>query len=109
MDHDDDHTHHVAMSTYYAVFAFLMVMLFLTVGAWYVDEHYFPLGAWSIPIAVGIAAVKAAAIVWIFMHLKFSSKLVQIFACTGLVFMGIMFVLTFNDYFTRGWVPIAGR
>ena len=97
------------MGTYYAVFAFLMVMLFLTVGAWWIDEYKFPLGAWSIPIAVGIAVVKAVAIVLIFMHVKFSSKLVQIFACTGIVFMGIMFVLTFNDYLTRGWVPIAGR
>lgn len=108
-DHGDEHTHHVSMGTYYKVFAFLMVMLFVTVGAWYIDEHMIPLGSWSIPIAVAIATIKAMAIVWIFMHLKFSSKLVQIFACTGIVFMGIMFVLTFNDYFTRGWVPIAGR
>ena len=108
-DHLDEHTHHVAMGTYYLVFAFLMVMLMLTVGAWWIDEYKFPLGSWSIPIAVGIAIVKAVAIVLIFMHVKFSSRLVQIFACTGIVFMGIMFVLTFNDYFTRGWVPIAGR
>ncbi len=108
-DHLDEHTHHVSMTTYYKVFGFLMVMLFVTVGAWYVDEYYFSLGSWSIPIAVAIATVKAVAIVLLFMHVKFSSKLVQIFACTGLVFMGIMFVLTFNDYFTRGWVPIAGR
>lgn len=108
-DHLDEHTHHVSMGTYYAVFAFLMVMLMLTVGAWWIDEYKFPLGHWSIPIAVGIAAIKSIAIVLIFMHVKFSSRLVQIFACTGIVFMGIMFVLTFNDYFTRGWVPIAGR
>ena len=108
-DHLDEHTHHVSMATYYKVFAFLMVMLFVTVGAWYIDDRVFPLGAWSIPIAVAIATAKAIAIVMIFMHVKFSSKLVQIFACTGIVFMGIMFVLTFNDYFTRGWVPIAGR
>ena len=108
-DHGDEHTHHIAMSTYYLVFGFLMVMLCLTVGAWYIDEHVMPLGSWSIPIALAIATIKALAIVWIFMHVKFSSKLVQIFACTGIVFMGIMFVLTFNDYLTRGWVPIAGR
>ena len=98
------------MATYYKVFGFLMVMLLVTVGAWWIDEeNIVALGSWSIPIAVSIAVVKAIAIVLIFMHVKFSSKLVQIFACTGLVFMGIMFVLTFNDYFTRGWVPIAGR
>lgn len=108
-DHLDEHTHHVPMVTYYAVFAFLIFMLLVTVGAWYVDQHMFSLGRWSVPIAIAIAVAKATAIVLIFMHVKFSSKLVQIFACTGLVFVGIMFLLTMNDYLTRGWVPIAGR
>lgn len=109
MDHADEHTHHVPMATYFAVFAFLIVMLFLTVGAWYVDQHMFSLGRLSVPIALAIAVAKAAAIALIFMHVKFSSRLVQIFACTGLVFVGIMFLLSFNDYLTRGWVPIGGR
>ncbi|HEX9998125.1 MAG TPA: cytochrome C oxidase subunit IV family protein [Abditibacterium sp.] len=108
-DHGDDHTHHVPMSSYYKVFAALMFLLFLTVGAWWVDQHMFPLGAWSTPIAMAIAIAKALAVVLIFMHVKFSSRLVQIFACTGIVFVGIMFLLTFNDYFTRGWTPLAGR
>lgn len=108
-DHGDDHTHHVSMAEYYKVFAFLMVMLFLTVAAWYIDQHVYALGALSVPIALIIAFAKAAAIVLIFMHVKFSSKLVQIFACTGIVFVGIMFMLTFNDFMTRGWTPIAGH
>ena len=107
-DHADDHTHHVPMSAYYTVFAFLMVMLLLTVGAWYVDQHVFSLGHWSVPIAMGIAIAKALSIVLIFMHVKFSSRLVQIFACTGIAFAFIMFVLTFNDYGTRSWVPMSG-
>ncbi|RYG61076.1 oxidase [bacterium] len=109
VDHQDDHTHHVPMSKYYAVFTFLMVMLGFTVGAWYIDQHVYALGALSVPIALAIAFAKAAAIVLIFMHVKFSSRLVQAFACTGLVFVGIMFMLTFNDYMTRGWLPIAGQ
>ncbi len=108
-DHNDDHTHHVPLVLYYKVFAFLMVMLMLTVAAWYVDQHVFALGAWSVPIALVIAFVKAAAIVMIFMHVKFSSKLVQIFACTGIVFVAIMFMLTFNDFLTRGWLPAPGQ
>lgn len=108
-DHGDDHTHHVPLSLYYKVFAFLMVMLMLTVAAWYIDQHVFSLGAWSVPIALAIAFAKAAAIVLIFMHVKFSSKLVQIFACTGIVFVAIMFMLTMNDFMTRGWTPLAGH
>ena len=107
-DHADDHTHHVPMKTYYIVFAFLIVMLFVTVGAWYVDQKVVSLGAWSNPLAMAIAISKAVAIVLIFMHVKYSSRLVQIFACTGIAFAFIMFVLTFNDYGTRHWVPMSG-
>jgi cytochrome c oxidase subunit 4 len=108
-DHGDDHTHHVPMSSYYMVFGLLMVLLFITVGAWYVDQHLFSLGRFSTPVAMAIAVAKAAAIVLIFMHVKFSSRLVQIFACTGIIFVGVMFLLTFNDYGTRGWTPIPGQ
>jgi len=107
-DHDDDHTHHVGMKTYYIVFALLMVLLFLTVGAWYIDQHLFSLGKFSTPIAMAIAVAKAVAIVLFFMHIKFSSRLVQVFSCMGVAFMSIMFLLTFNDYGTRPWLPNAG-
>lgn len=106
-DHGDDHTHHVPMSQYYMVFGFLMIMLFITVAAWWVDQGPLPLGRLSVWIALAIAVSKAAAIVLIFMHVKWSSRLVQIFACTGLVFAGIMFLMTFNDYGTRDWLPAA--
>jgi cytochrome c oxidase subunit 4 len=110
VDHSDDeeHEHHIPMSTYYKVFSFLMFMLLLTIGAWYIDQHVYLLGFWSVPIALAIAIAKAASIVMIFMHVKFSSKLVQMFACIGIVFVSILFTLTFNDYFTRAWLPIAG-
>lgn len=96
------------MSTYYVIFALLMFLLFITVGAWYIDQHYYPLGKLSTPIAMAIAVAKAVAIVLFFMHVKFSSRLVQIFACTGVAFASIMFLLTFNDYGTRDWLPVPG-
>ena len=101
VDHSDDHPHHVPMVQYYMVFALLMVLLFITVGAWWVDQFVFPLGRWSTPIALAIAFAKAFAIVTIFMHVKFSSRLVQIFACTGMFFVCVMFLMTFNDYLSR--------
>lgn len=111
-DHGDDHTHHVSMMTYYKVFGFLMVFLLLTVFAFFLDKGLFGFpgfGFWSAPIALAIAFAKAMAVVLIFMHVKFSSKLVQIFASTGLIFVGILFLLTMNDYWTRAWIPVAGQ
>ncbi|BCM89220.1 hypothetical protein IAD21_01064 [Abditibacteriota bacterium] len=100
-EHEEDHVHHVAMSTYYVIFALLMVLLFITVGAWYIDQHLFSLGHFSTPIAMAIAVAKAVAIVLFFMHVKFASRLVQIFACTGVAFVSIMFLLTLQDYVAR--------
>lgn len=92
----EDHPFHVPMLTYYIVFGILIVALLATVGAAKVE-----MGHLNAPIALIIAFIKAGAIVLIFMHAKFSSKLVQLFACTGMVFASIMFLLTFNDYMTR--------
>lgn len=107
-DHEDDHTHHVGMKTYLTIFTLLIVLLLVTVGAWYIDQHVHSLGQFSTPIAMAIAAAKAVVIVLFFMHVKFSSRLVQIFSCTGIAFISIMFLLTFNDYGTRPWLPNAG-
>jgi len=107
-DHDDEHTHQVGMKTYYLIFSFLIVMLFVTVGAWYVDQHLYSLGRFSTPVAMAIAVAKAVAIVLFFMHIKYSSRLVQTFSCMGIAFLAIMFLLTFNDFGTRPWLPNAG-
>ncbi len=107
-DHSDNHVEHVSMNTYYLIFAALMFLLLITVGAWYFDQHIRPLGHFSPVLAMAIAVAKAVLIVLFFMHVKFASKLVQIFACTGIAFVAIMFLLTFNDFVTRDWLPVPG-
>jgi cytochrome c oxidase subunit 4 len=102
--HADSEHHIVPLSTYYKVFAALMVLLFITVAAARVE-----LGVFNVPIAVGIAVVKAVLIILFFMHVKYSSKLVWVFSGAAFVFVGIMFALTLSDYFTRGWIGTVGR
>ncbi len=96
------------MKTYLSIFTLLIVLLLVTVGAWYIDQHVRSLGHFSTPIAMAIAVAKAVVIVLFFMHVKFSSRLVQIFSCTGIAFISILFLLCFNDYGTRPWLPMAG-
>lgn len=106
--HDEDHAdagHHIIpTSTYYKVFAALMVLLVLTVAAAEVD-----LGSLNVVIAVFIAVVKAVLIILYFMHVRYSSKLVWVFAGAAFVFVFIMFGLTLNDYVTRGWLDVPGK
>jgi cytochrome c oxidase subunit 4 len=103
-DQRDDHHHIVTPATYVKAILALMVLLIVTVLAARVE-----MGILNVPIALAIATTKAVVIMMYFMHLKFSSKLVWIFAGVAFVFVGIMFALTMSDYFTRDWLANPGH
>jgi cytochrome c oxidase subunit 4 len=96
--HGEAHGEHhvVPISTYALVFAALMVLLVITLVAAAYD-----LGEWNLVIAITIAVLKALLIVLYFMHLRWSSYLVRIFAGAALFWLAILFVLTLQDYFSR--------
>lgn len=96
----DDHTHHVmSVGTYLAVFAALLILLAITVGVSFLD-----LGVFSRIVAVTIAAIKAGLIFTYFMHLRYSQRLVWVFAGIGFSWFVLMFVITMGDYIARGGV-----
>ncbi len=76
----------------------LMVLLGLTAGAAEVK-----LGAWQMPVALLIAAVKTALVFLVFMQLRYQRGLVRVFAVAGFFWLAIIGVLTFTDYLTRAW------
>ena len=96
--------HHVSEKTYYIVFAALMALLVVTVGAAQID-----FGPLNIAIALTIAIIKAVMIILYFMHVRYSSRLVWLFAGAGFFWLVIMIGITFADYLTRAWLPAAGR
>ena len=71
----------------------------ISVGVAYLD-----LGLWRIVLAVTIAAVKALLVILYFMHARYSSRLIWLFAGVGFAWLGIMIVLTMSDYLSRGWL-----
>jgi cytochrome c oxidase subunit 4 len=78
-----------------------MVLLVITLAAAAID-----LGPWNIVIAMTIAVVKAALVVLYFMHVRYSSSLVQFFAGATFFWLLILFVLTLSDYFSRNWAAV---
>jgi cytochrome c oxidase subunit 4 len=88
---------HPQPRTYITVFVLLLLLLGTTVGI-----AQFELGRWGFPAAAGVATIKAALIVLYFMHVRYSSPLIWLFAASGLVWLAILFGLTMNDYLTRG-------
>jgi len=85
---------------YYAVFAALIIGTALTVAVAFVD-----LGALNNVVMLGIAITKATLVVLYFMHVRWSSRLTWVVAASGFFWLLILFGLTMQDYFTRGWVP----
>jgi cytochrome c oxidase subunit 4 len=86
------------VKTYLAVFGALLALTGATVGAAFLD-----LGFLNTLTALGIAGLKASLVVLFFMHVRHSSGLVRLFAAAGFFWVGLMLVITFSDYLTRGW------
>lgn len=90
--------HIVSIKTNLIVFAALLVLLILTVGA-----HLVELGVFSLIIALTIAIVKAVLIMLYFMHVRFSSRLTWVFAGAAFLWLAIL-LTTLGDYITRAWL-----
>ena len=86
----------ISRKTYFLVFAALLVLLAATVGIREID-----LGFGNIVAAMTIACIKALLVGLFFMHLRYSSKMVLVFAGAGLLWLVILIVLTFSDYLSR--------
>lgn len=98
------HPHIVPIRLYLAIFLALMAGTALTVWVAYQN-----LGWLNTPIALTIAVCKATLVVLYFMHVRWSSKLVWVFAAAGFLWLLLLFVFTFSDYMTRSWMPVYSR
>jgi cytochrome c oxidase subunit 4 len=84
-----------------------LVLLFLTLTTTLIG--FVNLGPFTMIIAVGIAALKAALIAAFFMHALFEGKLVHVVIGGGIVWFLILISLTLGDHLTRGWLPVPGK
>ncbi len=89
--------HIVPLKTYWGIFWILMILMVVTVVA-----AYLPLGILEIPVALGIAAVKTVLIALYFMHLKFSNRLIWLFAGASALWLCILIAFLISDWGTRG-------
>jgi cytochrome c oxidase subunit 4 len=102
-----DHSHeHPANPIKYYIGVFLLLMVFtaLTVFVAKFDlEHIW--GPLNIIVALTIAVIKATAVVLIFMHVRWSSRLTQVIVVSGIFWLIIMLAFTMSDYWSRGGWP----
>ena len=84
------------------VFTWIALMLFLALTC---ASSYFPMGEWNTAANMAISCAKALLIAVFFMHLRDAGALLRIAALTGVVWLAILFGLSWSDYATRGIAP----
>jgi cytochrome c oxidase subunit 4 len=95
--------HHpvVSVKTYLSVFAVLMVLTALTVYVAFIDFGH---GLLNDLVAMTIAVIKALFVLVIFMHLKYSARILWLIAGSSVVWLIVMIGLTLTDYRSREWI-----
>lgn len=96
--------HVVPIWQYLAVYVALLALLGATVGASYVD-----LGPMNNVVALGIAAVKMVLVMLVFMHVRWSPRLIPLAAVAGFFWLFYLIAGSFGDYLTRGLLGVPGK
>ncbi len=66
---------------------------------------YLSLGSFNPVLSIGIALLKSAIVVWLFMQMRQASALVRLAAASGLAMLALLAGLTGVDYATRASTP----
>lgn len=90
--------HKSSLGMYFGVFFALMIMTAVTVLVSRID-----LGILNTPIALAVAVVKMSLVILFFMHVIHSSRLTWVVVLAAFLWLGVLFMLTFSDYLSRGW------
>jgi cytochrome c oxidase subunit 4 len=93
---DETHAHPVPVRLYVAVWAGLVALTGITVGAAYLDLKHV-----STLVAVGIAVVKSSLVLLYFMHLRWDRPVFRYMLLAAILAFGIFFALSFLDYANR--------
>ncbi|HWI20595.1 MAG TPA: cytochrome C oxidase subunit IV family protein [Vicinamibacterales bacterium] len=99
--HSSGAGHVSPISLYITIFAALMVLTAVTVGAAFVD-----LGQFNFSVAMLIAGFKASLVVWYFMHVKYQSHLTKLTLATGMFFLAILLGMMLIDYTSKDFTAM---
>ena len=94
--------HVVSVKIYAGVFVALLALLALTVAVALVEQS-----ALGLPIAIGIAGLKATLIALFFMHVRYDTPSVRLAAVAGFLWLTILICLSMSDLLTRRWPPAS--
>jgi len=76
----------------------LVIMHFMILGSAYLDLKWF-----NTPFVVVLALVQMVLVLLYFMEVRYSARLVWIFAAAGFFWLSFQWALTMSDYLARQW------
>jgi cytochrome c oxidase subunit 4 len=82
------------------IFAALIVLAFANVGL--AVSRPGPVYTY---VALGIAGCQAFLVIVYFMHIRWSTRLIVIFAAGAFIWLAILVGFTMADFLTRSWLP----
>jgi cytochrome c oxidase subunit 4 len=86
--------------TYVLTWLALMVLLAVTAAS-----SYIPMGVWNTAINMAISCAKALLIALFFMQLRHAGALLRIAALVGLLWLALLFGLSYSDFGARTISP----
>ena len=104
MSDPHEKTHIDSVGSYVKILLALLVATAVTTAVARVD-----LGGFSVVVALGIASVKMVLVALFFMHIRHSTKLTRLVVLGGLLWLGILLVLTMTDFATLGILGVPGK
>lgn len=86
----------ITKSTYIKVYLALLALLVSTVAAVYIN-----MGPFNILVTMAIAVTKALLVLLFFMHVRYSPRLIWIYAALGVIWLTYLIGGTLADVLTR--------
>ncbi|HYA17603.1 MAG TPA: cytochrome C oxidase subunit IV family protein [Bryobacteraceae bacterium] len=96
--------HIVPLPVYFAVFAALIVLTWVTAFVATID-----LGRLNVFVALSIAIFKASLVLLFFMHVKYGTRLTKMIVAAGLYWLILLLFIVMQDIWTRNWMGVPGR
>jgi cytochrome c oxidase subunit 4 len=96
--------HIVPKRLYFAVFAALIILTWVTTYVSTLDLH-----RWNVFVALAIAIFKASLVVLFFMHVWYSTRLTKMIVTASIFWLILLLFFAMTDLWTRTWMGVPGR
>jgi cytochrome c oxidase subunit 4 len=95
-NHDDHSAHIVSYKTYGIILSILLVFTSITIAVTQIH-----LDTLTVFVALFLASVKSALVLFYFMHIKFDSPFIRGMVIAIFVLIAVVIFITFLDYYNR--------